>query len=516
MVEETRKNPVERRSAIREAIERRVVFSGVRGEGLLRQGTAVDISASGLLIHTPQPDLVGRHLEVELHAGNAVAPGNVIMVRAEVAWVKPLPEPGEYAMGVRFLQSVPATDATGAGYRPAGRDESARMAESLRRTLDGTGPGVRLELSDAAVRQSRAARERVGAAPERRRRYRWLMWLFLLAIFSALVTLLTMGVLWRLESLKARRVPAEGGSPAAIPAVDTPVTQTESGPSDALPPPEVEAIQEEGAAFFVNRGSHALAQGRFPDAAQAFQTAGRQPGATPVERYIAQLGESEALARSGDVPAALALLESPFDGLALIPASWRTLKEGFRDALLAAPGEVRSRAPMINAFTFEGPPDGLPAGEDGAAAGSDATVADGAAARTDPTATNAPRIEIDTTRYLLTVLQDNAIQAVYPVGLGARDLTPAGVYTIVNKIENPDWYNNGDVVPAGDPENQLGARWLGLADESGPTRLGIHATNDLESIGGSKSRGCIRMRPEDIVALFERIPVGTPVHVRAL
>ena len=47
----------ERRTALREPIRRRVVFAGVRGEGLLRQGMAVDISASGLLIHTTQPDL---------------------------------------------------------------------------------------------------------------------------------------------------------------------------------------------------------------------------------------------------------------------------------------------------------------------------------------------------------------------------------------------------------------------------------------------------------------------------
>ena len=508
MVEEIHSEASDRRSATREEIARHVVFSGVRGEGLLRQGTAVDISASGLLIHTSQPDIVGRHLEVELHAGNTVTPGHVILVRAEVIWVKPLPEPGMHGMGVRFLQSVPATDATGASYRPAGREEASRMAESIRRTLDTGGPGVRLELSDAAVRQSRTAAGRA-AAPDRRRRYRFLLWIFLLLVLAAIIALLTMGLLWRLESLKRPATPESPGAPPAG-SGESPVTGAGAAPSNSpLPDPDaiagrIEQIQEQGPAFFLNRGSHALAQGRFPAAAQAFQTAGRQPGVTPIERYIAQLGEAEALARSDDVPAALALLESPFEGLELIPISWRTLKEGFRDALLAAPGEARSRAPMINAFTYEGA-----AAAESAGAGS----GDGAGAAGD---SDAIRIEIDTTRYLLHVLRDNAIQAVYPVGIGARDLTPEGVYTIVNKIENPDWYNNGDVVPAGDPENQLGSRWLGLADDSGPTQLGIHATDDLDSIGGQKSRGCIRMRPEDITDLFDQIPEGTPVHVRAL
>ena len=41
----------------------------------------------------------------------------------------------------------------------------------------------------------------------------------------------------------------------------------------------------------------------------------------------------------------------------------------------------------------------------------------------------------------------------------------------------------------------------------------IHGTPDSEPMGQPLSHGCIRMRNIDIVDLFERIPVGTPVFI---
>jgi L,D-transpeptidase ErfK/SrfK len=64
------------------------------------------------------------------------------------------------------------------------------------------------------------------------------------------------------------------------------------------------------------------------------------------------------------------------------------------------------------------------------------------------------------------------------------------------------------VVPPG-PENPLGSHaiLLGL-----PSYL-IHGTNKPEGVGMRVSRGCIRMYPEDIKSLFERVPSGTPVNI---
>jgi lipoprotein-anchoring transpeptidase ErfK/SrfK len=44
--------------------------------------------------------------------------------------------------------------------------------------------------------------------------------------------------------------------------------------------------------------------------------------------------------------------------------------------------------------------------------------------------------------------------------------------------------------------------------------LGIHGTNDPTSIGKRVSQGCIRMRNEDVEALFEILPEGATVTVQ--
>jgi len=65
-----------------------------------------------------------------------------------------------------------------------------------------------------------------------------------------------------------------------------------------------------------------------------------------------------------------------------------------------------------------------------------------------------------------------------------------------------------------DPRNPLGTLWMGLGDKKGPTSYGIHPTKDAGSIGGNRSRGCVRMRPADAAELFNICPLGTPVRIR--
>jgi L,D-transpeptidase ErfK/SrfK len=64
------------------------------------------------------------------------------------------------------------------------------------------------------------------------------------------------------------------------------------------------------------------------------------------------------------------------------------------------------------------------------------------------------------------------------------------------------------VVPPG-PENPLGRFALGL---SLPGYL-IHGTNKPAGVGMRVSHGCIRLFPEDIEALYDRVDLGTPVTI---
>ena len=111
----------------------------------------------------------------------------------------------------------------------------------------------------------------------------------------------------------------------------------------------------------------------------------------------------------------------------------------------------------------------------------------------------------------------------HPVGIGRQDwATPLGASAVKDKARDPVWYPpasvraehlaKGDplpsVVPAG-PDNPLGAFALTLTL---PGYL-IHGTNMPAGVGMRASHGCIRMYPEDIEALFDRVPRGTPVRI---
>jgi L,D-transpeptidase ErfK/SrfK len=111
----------------------------------------------------------------------------------------------------------------------------------------------------------------------------------------------------------------------------------------------------------------------------------------------------------------------------------------------------------------------------------------------------------------------------YPISIGRMDWgTPIGTTTIVAKNENPSWYppesirkehaERGDILPAvvpPGPNNPLGnhALRLGL-----PGYL-IHGTNRPSGVGMRVTHGCIRMFPEDVEALFGRVPIGTRVQI---
>jgi len=111
----------------------------------------------------------------------------------------------------------------------------------------------------------------------------------------------------------------------------------------------------------------------------------------------------------------------------------------------------------------------------------------------------------------------------HPIGIGRQDwATPLGAATVKDKARNPVWYPpasvraehaaNGyplpSVVPSG-PDNPLGAFALTLTL---PGYL-IHGTNMPAGVGMRASHGCIRMYPEDIELLFERVARGTPVRI---
>lgn len=127
-------------------------------------------------------------------------------------------------------------------------------------------------------------------------------------------------------------------------------------------------------------------------------------------------------------------------------------------------------------------------------------------------------IVIDTNNRFLYLVQKDGTARRYGVGVGKPGFEWAGTHRITRKAEWPDWRPPAAMrkrrpdLPkfmAGGPENPLGARALYL----GSTLYRIHGSNQPWTIGHAVSSGCIRMRNEDVMDLYERVGVGTKVHV---
>ena len=110
--------------------------------------------------------------------------------------------------------------------------------------------------------------------------------------------------------------------------------------------------------------------------------------------------------------------------------------------------------------------------------------------------------------------EDNQVQGSYPVAIG-RDgwETPTGSFEVIQMVTYPTWQHpfTGELIPPG-PDNPLGVRWIGFAVK-GENYIGFHGTPNEELIGQAVSHGCVRMRNEDVVSLFEQVEMGTPVMV---
>jgi len=127
-------------------------------------------------------------------------------------------------------------------------------------------------------------------------------------------------------------------------------------------------------------------------------------------------------------------------------------------------------------------------------------------------------VVIDTPNKFLYLVEGNGKAKRYGVGVGRPGFTWAGTHTVSAKKEWPDWRPPAEMLArqpylpkfmAGGPENPLGARAMYL----GSTLYRIHGSNEPWTIGRNVSSGCIRMRNEDVVDLYQRVKVGTKVVV---
>ena len=125
---------------------------------------------------------------------------------------------------------------------------------------------------------------------------------------------------------------------------------------------------------------------------------------------------------------------------------------------------------------------------------------------------------VDTPERFLFLVEPHGKALRYGIGVGRPGFEWAGVKRVSRKAEWPDWTPPPQMLlrrpdlprhMAGGPDNPLGARALYL----GSSLYRIHGTNEPSTIGHNVSSGCIRMMNDDVIDLYNRVPVGAKVIV---
>lgn len=120
-------------------------------------------------------------------------------------------------------------------------------------------------------------------------------------------------------------------------------------------------------------------------------------------------------------------------------------------------------------------------------------------------------LQCDVGANVLKLYNNGELFRLYPVRTGREaGSTPQGEFRILNKKNAPTWRpGNGHVYRPGDPNNELGTRWMAFDGDI----LGIHGTIHEGTVGHYASNGCIGMRKADVEELFDLVTVGTPLRI---
>jgi len=130
-------------------------------------------------------------------------------------------------------------------------------------------------------------------------------------------------------------------------------------------------------------------------------------------------------------------------------------------------------------------------------------------------------VKIDTKTNMLEVHEGDKLIATYPVTIGSADTaSPIGEWKVsrITKMPTFRWdkemlqhgkrSGNFHLLPPG-PNNPVGVIWIALSKKG----IGIHGTNDPDSIGRSASHGCVRLANWDVVRLATKIKSGDAVSI---
>lgn len=142
-------------------------------------------------------------------------------------------------------------------------------------------------------------------------------------------------------------------------------------------------------------------------------------------------------------------------------------------------------------------------------------------ANSGPAAAVQTSVKVDVKTNMLGVFEGDKIIAAYPVTVGStQTATPLGEWKVRGVAKLPTFRHDEKMLKKGErsknfqmlppgPNNPVGVVWIALNKRG----IGIHGTDDPNTIGHAVSHGCIRLANWDIVRLAGKVKSGVPVSV---
>jgi lipoprotein-anchoring transpeptidase ErfK/SrfK len=121
-------------------------------------------------------------------------------------------------------------------------------------------------------------------------------------------------------------------------------------------------------------------------------------------------------------------------------------------------------------------------------------------------------LRLDLSRRLLVLRKGDRVVRRMTVGVGRPGSpTPTGRFAITDKLPGARYgpYYGCCILALSAHQTHLPPGW------TGGNRIAIHGTNASWSIGAASSAGCPHASDADLRVLMRRVPLGTPVFIRA-
>ena len=148
----------------------------------------------------------------------------------------------------------------------------------------------------------------------------------------------------------------------------------------------------------------------------------------------------------------------------------------------------------------------------------------------DPTGERPGTVVVDTQSFFLYLVLPDGKAMRYGVGLGRAGFTWSGKGVIQWKRPWPVWTPPAEMIArqpeleefsaenGGQPpglDNPLGARALYIFQNGQDTLYRLHGSPEYWTIGRAVSSGCVRLINQDIIDLYDRVSIPSPIIVRS-